>query len=51
MAEDSGAFKTNPRNHVRFPSFVMIVNSVAAKPHLVKEALPALPTGTRGRDF
>jgi hypothetical protein len=51
MAEDSGAFKTNPRNHARFPSFVMIVNSVAAKLHRVKEALPASPAGTSGADF
>jgi hypothetical protein len=29
----------------------MIVNSVAAKPYRVKEALPALPAGTPSADF
>jgi hypothetical protein len=29
----------------------MIVNTVAAKPHKVKEALPAMPADLRGADF
>jgi hypothetical protein len=33
MAEDSGAFKTNPANSRQVPAFVKFRNAVAAKPH------------------
>jgi hypothetical protein len=41
MAEDSGAFKTNPRNSARFRHFVMTGSGVASKPHRIKKTFPA----------
>jgi hypothetical protein len=43
MAEDSGAFKTNPRNSARFRRFVMTRQRVASKPHRIKKTFPGLP--------
>jgi hypothetical protein len=37
MAEDSGAFKTNPRNSARFRHFVLTGSAVASKPHRIKK--------------
>jgi hypothetical protein len=45
MAEDSGAFKTNPRNSARFQQFVMI------GPYRCSEASPGketFPVSARG---
>src|SRR6266516_6063824 len=43
MAEDSGAFKTNPRDSARFRHFVMTRQRVASKPHWIKKTFPGLP--------
>src|SRR5258705_13195462 len=43
MAEDSGAFKTNPRNSARFRHFVMIRQGVVSKPHRIKKTFPGPP--------
>jgi hypothetical protein len=43
MAEDSGAFKTNPRNPPRFQQFVMI------RKHRCSEASPGKETFSRSR--
>jgi hypothetical protein len=43
MAEDSGAFKTNPRNSAGFGHFVMTATGVATMPHPVKENVSGLP--------
>jgi hypothetical protein len=37
MAEDSGAFKTNPPNSAGFRHFVMIRQTVATKPHRLRK--------------
>jgi hypothetical protein len=44
MAEDSGAFKTNPRDSARFRHFVMTRQRVASKPHRIKKSFPGLPS-------
>jgi hypothetical protein len=39
MAEDRGAFKTNPAKWFRFRHFVIEVSTVALKPHRPKKLL------------
>jgi hypothetical protein len=51
MAEDSGAFKTNPRNSAQIPAFVMPGSAVASKPHRIKKAFPGPAAGVCAVDL
>jgi hypothetical protein len=51
MAEDSGTFKTNPRNSARFRHFVMTRQRVASNPHRIKKTFPRLPWGVCAADL
>jgi hypothetical protein len=50
MAEDSGAFKTNPRHSARIGLFVIGVKAAAKMPHGSKNALHR-PTDAIRREF
>jgi hypothetical protein len=45
MAEDSGAFKTNPAKSLQIRHFVITGRTVATKPHQGGKRLPDPPTG------
>jgi hypothetical protein len=49
MAEDSGAFKTNPVNSGRIPPFVITRRTVATKPHQAENGFqsPDMPLSGR----
>jgi hypothetical protein len=51
MAEDSGAFKTNPRNPARFQQFVMIRNHRCHEASPGQETYFGSGTGIRGGHF
>jgi hypothetical protein len=51
MAEDSGAFKTNPLNSGRIPAFVMIRERSCNLASTVKERLLDMPPGIHAADF
>jgi hypothetical protein len=51
MAEDSGAFKTNPRNSARFRHFVLTGSAVASKPHRVKKTFLRPDAGVGAADL
>jgi hypothetical protein len=51
MAEDSGAFKTIPRNPARFQHFVMIGPYRCSEASPDKETFPGKLTGIHGTDF
>jgi hypothetical protein len=51
MAEDSGAFKTNPLNSARFQQFVMIRKHRCNEASPGKETFSRSATGIRGAHF
>jgi hypothetical protein len=51
MAEDSGAFKTNPANSRQVPAFVKFRNAVAEKPHRFRKRTFEYERGIDGADF
>jgi hypothetical protein len=51
MAEDSGAFKTNPRIRARFQHFVMIREHRCKQASPVKKTFPGMRGGHRFADF
>jgi hypothetical protein len=47
MAEDSGAFKTSPRNSARIGHFVIVREAAAKMPHGSKNAIHRPIAGSR----